>query len=525
MAISAAFPARRSAAVAGLAALVLALAACTGTNSVPGAGTTPAQGAGGGVKDATVTVGEIDEPPSWNIFAQSGTRSGNSQWGNIFEPLVVYDYTTREYKGILAESWEMTDEVWTFHLREGVSFSDGTPFTAEDVIFTFDRIASHPDSLQVSNVRGITDMEAVDDHTLAITLEEVSVSFLSLVNGTMIMSKEAFDGAGEDEAMRAMVGTGPYTLSSWTQGSELILERNGSYWGEAPAVKTLILRTIPDDSARLAALTAGEIDLMRELPMQNVANVESTPGIKVFQNDGVRILMFPFNPTIEPYGDIRVRKAISLAIDTKSIIDSILGGTMVPMRGPLPSTVAGHNPDWPEPEYDPDAAKTLVEEIGGGSPVKISFTAPGGSYPGDREIAQAVVQMLTNVGFEVELLSPDFSVISENLDAGKMGFYMISKGNYTDAGAVLQQYYQTGVTLRTMYENPEVNDLLSRQATEQDEATRTAVIMQAADLIREDYASVWLGTYNNIWAGADHIEWTPGAHERIQGKDIAVLQE
>lgn len=513
----------RSCAVAAAMAAALVLSGCVGGGDLA-ASSDPSEAEGTVVQDATVVVGEVDEPPSWNIYAQSGTRSGNSQWGNIFESLVVYNYDTLEFDGVLATDWEMDGRVWTFHLREGVTFSDGEPFTADDVIFSLDRIKNHPESLQSSNTRFIESMRAIDDLTVEITLEDVLVSFLSNLDARMIMAEHVFEEYSEDEAMHMMIGTGPYTLTEWNQGAEMTLERNDDYWGELPTVKTLILRPIADDSARLAALTAGEVDLIRELPMQNVSQVEASQGIKVIENEGTRMIMFPFNPTIEPFDDIRVRQAISYAIDTESIIENILGGTMQSMNGPLPSTIAGYNPDWPAHEYDPDEAAALVEEIGGGEPVPIEFWAPNGNYPGDREMAQAIVQMLTDVGFEVTLNSPDFAVISANLDDGKMGFYMISKGNYVDAGDVLQQYFQTGVTLRTMYENPEVNDLLASQATEEDEEIRLEQITQAADLIREDVAAVWLGTYNNLWAAREGIDWTPTATERIQGMDITVRE-
>lgn len=502
---------------------LIALAGCAGGGG-GSSSADPSEPGGTIVQDATVTVGEVDEPPSWNIYAQSGVRSGNSQWGNIFEPLVVYNYDTREFDGVLATDWEMDGRVWTFHLREGVTFSDGQPFTAEDVIFSLDRIKNHPESLQVSNVKAIESMRAIDDLTVEITLKDVLVSFLANLDARMIMAKHPFDELPEQEAMEAMIGTGPYKLDEWNQGAEITLERNENYWGEEPTVKTLVLRAIPDDSARLAALTAGEVDLIRELPMQNVPQVKATQGIKVIENEGTRMIMFPFNPTIEPFGDIRVRQAISYAIDNNALIENILGGTMRPMNGPLPSTIAGYNPEWPEHEFDPDKAKALVEEIGGGQPVPIEFWAPNGNYPGDREMAQAIVQMLTDVGFDVTLNSPDFAVISQNLDDGKMGFYMISKGNYVDAGDVLQQYFQTGVTLRTMYENPDVNALLESQATEQDPAARLEQITQAADIIREDVAADWLGTYDNLWAAREGVDWTPTATERILGKDITVYE-
>jgi len=516
---------RRGLLTAVAAAGVLAVAACSGGGTGPttNGGATPA---GALVQDSTVSVGEQSEPPSWNIYAQSGAGTGNSQFGNIFDSLINWNYQTKEYQPYLATSWENSADLrtWTFHLREGVKFSDGTAFTADDVLFSFDRIGKHPDSQMASHFAHVTKMEAPDPKTVVLSLDTPIASFLSDIEGRMIVSKHNYDTKSEDDANHAMIGTGAYTMGSWVQGQQMTLVRNENYWGKKPSVKTLILKAIPDNAARLAALKAGEIQIMRELPSQDVPTVKNTPGIKEVTNPGVRILMLPFNPTIEPYGDVRVREAVSKAIDVHTIVDGVFDGTLTEMKGPMPDFIPGSDPAGTGHVYDPAAAKALVQEIGGGQPVKIKYTSATGNYPGDTQVNQVIVEQLKAVGFDVTFDSPDFAVLSGNMNQGKVGFYLISKGGYQDAGAVYTQYWLAGQSKRTKWDDPALNDILTRQAAEPDKAKREELLREAGKKLEDQYAAIWLGTYENLWATADSIKWQPSADEWINGLDIEVYQ-
>jgi peptide/nickel transport system substrate-binding protein len=516
---------RRGMLMAVAAAGVLAMAACSsGTAATGGGGGTPT---GTVVQDSTVTVGEQSEPPSWNIYAQSGASSGNSQFGNIFNALLNWDYQAEKYQPYLATTWENSADLltWTFHLREGVKFNDGSPFSADDVLFSFDRMKNHADSQMASHFEHVEKMEAPDQKTVVLTLDGPDAAFLGHIEGRMIVSKKTFESMSEDAANKAMVGTGAYKLESWVQGQQMTLVRNDGYWGDKPSVKTLILKSIPDNGARLAALKAGEIQIMRELPSQDVPTVKNTPGIQLVTNPGVRILMTPFNPTIEPFGDVRVREAISKAIDVHTIVDGVFDGTLTEMKGPMADFMPGSDPAWKGHVYDPARAKALVQEIGGGKPVKIKYTAATGNYPGDTQVNQVIVEQLKAVGFDVTFDSPDFAVLSSNMNDGKVGFYLITKGGYQDAGAVYTQYWLGGQSQRTMWNDAALNDVLTRQAAEADPAKREGLLKQAGDMLQEQYAAIWYGTYQNLWATADTIKWQPSADEWINGLDIQVLQK
>ncbi|REF99767.1 peptide/nickel transport system substrate-binding protein [Asanoa ferruginea] len=515
---------RRTVLIALATAGVFALTACNGGSGSGGAGATSS---GVIVQDSTVTVGEQDEPPSWNIYAQSGTGSGNSQWGNIFDALLDWNYDKKEYDPYLATSWESSADLktWTFHLRQGVKFSDGTPFTVDDVLFSFDRMKNHPDSLMASHFAHVTKMEAPDQSTVVLHLDTPIASFLSDIEGRMIVSKHAYDTMGEDKANHAMIGTGPFKLESWVEGQQMTLVRNDNFWGDKPSVQKLVLKVIPDDAARLAALKSGEVQIIRELPSQDIPTVKNTPGVKVVTNPGVRILFMPFNPTIKPYDDPRVREAISKAIDVHTIVDGVFDGTVTEMKGPMPDFIPGADPSWKGHVYDPEAAKALVQEIGGGQPVKITFTSATGNYPGDTQVNQVVVEQLKAVGFDVQFDSPDFAVLSANQSKGKVGFYLITKGGYQDAGAVYTQYWLAGQSKRTMWDDPALNDVLTKQAAEPDTTKREALLKDAGNMLVDQDAAIWFGTYENLWATADNIKWQPNAGEWINGTDIDVLQK
>ncbi len=263
----------------------------------------------------------------------------------IFDPLVRTDKTAQPVPS-LAESWEVDGDVWTFNLRKGVTFTDGSPFTAQDVIFTYERVPKVPNSpssyaLYLST---IDKLEAVDDHTLKIHTKGPSPVLLPNLSMVPIMSSKAAAGDAPEgkttvELNRGdgLIGTGPYKFVSWRRGSEIVLERNDDYWGDKPAWERVVYRPITNPAARVAALLAGDVDVIEDPPTDDLARLKADDKLYVQETPSLRVIYIALNQGDEPPAgmqsadgknpltDKRVREALSLAIDRNAIVERIMG--------------------------------------------------------------------------------------------------------------------------------------------------------------------------------------------------------
>lgn len=476
---------------------------------------------GSGSDAFTVTAVETTDLEAWSPYAQSSTPS-YSRWGNIFEPLVDYDYEAKKIVPVLATSWTNDGLDWIFKLRQGVKFHDGSDFTAKDVIHSFTRMMKDGDSLQASNFIDIDTMTAVDDHTLKIRTKEVTATLLQNIGpNRFISSKTAFDKYGnKDDADRHPSGTGPYKFVAWNRGSDLTLEKYEGYRTPNAGPDKLVFKVIPEATARAAALERGEVDLIREVPVQDVPRLSKLPNASVVGIDGIRMLMFPLSPRHAPLDDVRVRRAICYAVDVKAIIKDVLKNQATFMNGPVPSSIFGYDPNWKPYRHDPAKAKQLLAAAGHAGGFELKLTTPVNRYPKDREVAQAVAQQLASVGIKATLSTPEFGTLSNDMTDGKLDFYQISRGGYFDGAEPMEQYFRTGVTERTGYSNPKVDKLLDASDAELDEAKREKLLQQAGQILLDDAAAIFMCTYKDVYGVSKEISWKPNANENVQGIDM-----
>lgn len=506
-----------AAALAAGLGVTLLMTACSG-----GSATKSTRGdSGGGPK--TVTVAYSTDLAGWSPYAHSDTPS-YSRWANVFEPLLTYDSKAKKYVPVLATDWKVDGTKWTFHLRHDVKFQSGNPFTSADVVHTFNRIKTDPDSLQAANLDAIASTEAPDDHTVVVTTKRPNATLISQLINTYISGKASYDKWGKAEADKHPDGTGPYSFVSWQPGVALTMNKNPNYWNKAvePAgmPDKLVFKVITSPEDAVAALQRGEVDIDVGVPVQDKETVENG-GAKFESIAGNRTLFFAFNNTRAPMNNKLVRQAISYAVDTKGIIDSILKGAATQTNGLLPAGVYGANTELTPYPHDPEKAKQMLAQAGA-TGAQITLTTPTNRYPSDTEVAQAVQQQLEAVGLKVAVKTPDFGTFSADLTAGKMDFYQISRGGFVDAAALLTQYFQSGITKRTQYSNPAVDDLLTQQAAELDETKRLAELRQAQALIFQDAPAVFFGSYNDIYGVAKRVTWQPNVLEQVKGIDMTV---
>lgn len=394
--------------------------------------------------------------------------------------------------GSLAESWDVSEDekTWTFYLTEGITFHDGAKFNAEAVKKTFERILDdNLGSPRKSILSMITDINVIDEYTVALTTEEPFGPFLSQLStyNAAIISPKAIDEYGDDYSNHPS-GTGPYKLKEWQSGERIILERNEDYFGDAPPTKELIFEVIPEGATRVMALQSGEVDLITNVPPYEVDNLRNTDGIEVRLDEGFRTIYLGFNLQRPPFDDVRVRQALNYAIDRQSIIDVILDGAATMAVGPEATSIPGASKDLYQYTYNPQKAKELLVEAGYEDGIEISFISPQGRYNMDRQIAEAIQAQLGEAGIKANLQVLEFSIIQDILASGEADLFLMGKGSpAADLDFTAQICWTIGGSLNYgKMKNQEIHDLVAEQRRTTDPVERTEVLQTMQEKIQEE---------------------------------------
>jgi len=411
-------------AVAGL------LAACGSASSAPpattetsdsggDASTTPAgsapstapSGEGGGI----LTVGMEAAVPNMDPAQSLGLHSLRVS-RLINETLVTTEPDSTAIVPLLAESWESSSDgmEWTFALRQGVTFSDGSPFTAESVKQSFERAVfeSHPLyktgawSFITGYLAPLEEAVAVDDTTLTLRLQYPLASLLSYLAlpNLGIMSLQAMNELGQEIATKP-VGTGPYVLTRYDPGDTVELTRNESYRGTKGIPETIVFRPFPEAQARVAALLSGDADVIIPVPPDSIEQIENSGEATVVKQPGLTSWYVSINLSQPPLDNVKVRQALNYAVDKQAIVKDVLKDTGTIAQGPIPASSWAFNPSVPTYEYDPDRAKSLLEEAGLASGFSTVMWVPdsGSGMQEPKAMASVIQANLAAVGVNVEL--------------------------------------------------------------------------------------------------------------------------
>ena len=348
----------------------------------------------------------------------------------IYDSFVGRDAESRWVPG-LAVSWTPVDDhTWEFKLRPGVTFSDGTPFTAEDIAFSFRRVMTLPTpSGFTSNMRSIVRTDIVDPLTVRVITDRPNAVLPGqLTNVFIVSAKLAAEASTADfQSGRAAVGTGPYKVVSYTRGDSLELARNDTYWGPKPAWARVSKRVIGNDASRVAALLAGDIDLIDDVPPTDVARLERTAGVKVFKQRSDRVMFLQPNTRLDrlplvtdaagamlpanPLRDVRVRRALSLAIDRKALATRGFDGQAIPATQLIPPGFGGYDDALPVLPYDPAAARRLLAEAGYPNGFGMTVACTNNRYVADEKVCQIIGQMLQRVGLQMKVETQPASML------------------------------------------------------------------------------------------------------------------
>lgn len=443
-------------------------------------------------------------------------------WNHMLEGLVQEDYEKMDYVGVLAESWEFKGKQWEFNLKKGVTFHDGTPFTAKDVVYSINRIMKDPKSLQKSGLKDITEVQARDDHTVVITTKVPNAVMLDRLTNRYMISKAAADKRGP-EADQHPIGTGPYKFVSWERNGPMVLTRNDDYWGPKADIKEVVTQKVKEDAARVSGLLAGQGDVINNVPVEEIARIKDNPRVRIEKAQGQRMYFLVLNPAFKPFDNKLVRQAFNYAIDPTAIIKHIYEGNGYLMDGPVASNVIGSDPKTKRYPLDPAKAKKLLAEAGYPNGLEVKLHLSPDRYPKAKEVCQVIADQLGKAGVKAELVPQEFVIFwgKEGVNGGKLPFYYVGRPAI-DADTVYDQYFRSGVTKRLMYKNAEFDKLIDEEQTTGDMKKRIALMQQAGKILMDDAPLVPLYQLAEIYGVANNVKWKALPGERILAAEMKI---
>ncbi|OBY25359.1 ABC transporter substrate-binding protein [Leisingera sp. JC1] len=441
--------------------------------------------AGGAWAKDSVTIAMQLEPPHLDPTSAAAQAIDSVVYSNIFEGLTRFMGDGSVVPG-LAESWEISGDgtVYTFKLREGVTFHDSSALDAEDVKFSLDRArAEDSTNAQKALFEGIVSVEALDPQTVQVTLEAPNGSLLfNLAWGdAVIVAPESIEDIKTNP-----VGTGAYTFQEWVQGDRITLARNPDYWGDQPALASATFKFISDPTAAFAAMMAEDIDAFDNFPApENLPQFDADPRFQVLVGSTEGETILSTNNKQPPFDDIRVRQALAHAIDRQAIID----GAMFGYGTPIGTHFAPHHPAYKDltgaSSYDPEQAKALLAEAGFPDGFETTLHLPPPSYA--RRGGEIVAAQLAEVGIRAEIINVEWAQWLESVFRGKsFGLTIVSHTEPMDIGiyARPEYYFQ--------YDSKSFQELMAKLDTTTAPDLRTALLQEAQEMIAKDYVNGYL---------------------------------
>jgi peptide/nickel transport system substrate-binding protein len=346
---------------------------------------------------------------------------------NLFEGLLQRKAPEGNLSPALAKRYEHPDLVtWKFYLRKGVKFHNGNPFTAEDVKFSFERLSNPEVSEFINTGKSIASIDIIDDYTVVLKTKEPIPWFANNLHQLYIMDKESTEARDPGVVGLKPIGTGAYKLAEWVKGSYVRFEANEDYWEGAPPIKKVELRPITESSTRFAALASGQVQVVSGVPVELYENVVKDEKLKVVKRPARRAIFLALgNKPGSPVADIRVRKAMYMAINEDEIIEKIMRGHASPAAQIVDPATIGHNPALERLRYNPEMAKKLLKEAGYAKGFDITLAGPNDRYIQDEQIAEAVVKYLAKVGIRAKLDVKPKSIFFPEVTGQKHDFYLI----------------------------------------------------------------------------------------------------
>jgi peptide/nickel transport system substrate-binding protein len=476
---------------------------------------TPDDGSSGG-KDLTVAIGA--EPTNMDtLVADSGQRDVFSR--SVQEGLTVFK--DGKVQPLLATSWKQQDGGYAFKLREGVKFHDGSTLDADDVVASFKRMLDPNLEGWLSFFDLDTEVTALDPMTVLIKRPKEDPSLLARTTQVMIMPAE-WANPDDQRAKDAIMGTGPYKFDSWKKGQQIELSAFPDYWGQKGQVQHVVVKFMPEEATRLAALQAGEVQIAVDMSPDNQGQAP-----KLVASPSAEVLILMLNTEHGPFTDPRVREAADLAINRDQIIKTIYGGSARAANGqPVPDYVVGASKQVQTMPYDPARAKQLLQEAGAtGAPITLATTT--GRWVKDAQVAAAIGQMLDAVGFKSKVETQEYTKWVQTLIGmpktpakGPDAIPFNHSDEIFDAVKVSTAMFCDGVT--GAYCNDDIERLRKQVSTELDPAKRQALFDELWKNNQDNHGVISVAEVLKSIFTADNIEFDPYPDSLLRFNTIKV---
>jgi len=450
----------------------------------------------------------------------------------VEEGLLTTNLVTGGASPALAESWDISDDglTYTFSLRRGVKFHDGTPFTAADVVYTFDFVTGkRPGGDYVSQFAPqIRSYEAPDDYTFVVTLNHPWEDFLTHLHRAWvfkIISRDAVEKAGDAYGSDVMIGTGPFKFVEWLRGERLVLERNPEYWDASlPYLDGIEYRFILDATVRLVNLQSGAVDMVYDPPLDQAKSFASASSFQLVAVPGNPLISIQFNTSVEPFNNAQVRRALYHALDRESIVDAVYSGFADVARDLFPPWHPFYDPDNAGITFDRQMARQLLEGAGYNSAHPLTFELMVTPQSIDQELAVIIQAQFAEVGVAMKIRTIE-SATRTALIAGRDGMdsneYKAALWQQNLSGSTtddyMQKFYSSGGTLNRMfvnkdggYSNAELDRLISEARSATSDIESESRYREVIGILEEAVPLIPIAYLQNVTAiGPDVRGFTP----------------
>lgn len=448
--------------------------------------------------------------------------SGSIVNNKIYEGLVRLS-KDMTYQPALATEWEQVNDVtWEFKLRQGVTFHDGSSFNANAVKKTFERILDkNIGATRAQAFEMVKEVKSIDEFTIQFILKRPFAPFFTVLAGSegSIISPKAIEQYGK-ELTKHPTGTGPFTFHSWQPGQEIVLVRNEKYWGEQAKVEKVVFKVIPEDATRIAMVESGEAHVAEQLPVTEINRVQSSKVMGLGSYDSFGVDYIGFNFRKKPFDDVRVRQAISHAVDSGAIIQGIFNNIGTAANTSLAPTVFGHDPHAKPYLYDLNKARVLLKDAGYPGGFKASI------YTSDNKLrismAEVIQSQLKGIGIDLQVHVMEIGAYVAAASAGETEMFISNWGASADGDYTQYNLFhsrsQGSPGNHFFYGNPQVDELIDAARSEVDSEKRKQIYAKAQQLEMEDAVMIPIRNSVNLAAISNKVKglWiSPNGHIQV----------